>query len=159
MKLTESQLRGLIKQALIEASEGPAVLKNASTNVVAAINEDDPAAFWGSVEGVIEGLQPPGTGITPTTPEESSMKLTQKQLRSLIQEIAGFVPAKLKVGDELINAQGDKVWIVEIWLNLWSGKARPYVKYEYELANGVQGTEENSVDTFLDMIKDFRSAS
>ncbi len=56
MKITESQLRKLIRQTLVEGSEGPAHLKQSATDVIAAINEDNPAAFWQSVEGVLEGL-------------------------------------------------------------------------------------------------------
>lgn len=56
MKLTEAQLRSVIQQVLTEDSRGPAALKSAATDVVAAINEENPAAFWGALGEVIEGI-------------------------------------------------------------------------------------------------------
>ncbi len=54
------------------------------------------------------------------------------------------------MGYELEDATGTKIKIVDIWLNLWSGKARHYLKYEFELPNGEHGIEENSVEMFFD---------
>lgn len=56
MKIAESQLRGLIRQVLIEDAQGPSILKGSSTDVIAAINDNDPAAFWEAFSSVIEGL-------------------------------------------------------------------------------------------------------
>lgn len=56
MKLTESQLRNVIHQVLIEDASGPSALKKASSDVIMAINEENPAAFWNAFSEIIEGL-------------------------------------------------------------------------------------------------------
>lgn len=56
MKLTEAQLRHVIRQVLVEDSGGPSQLKTSSQGVIAAINDDNPASFWQAFLGVLEGM-------------------------------------------------------------------------------------------------------
>lgn len=56
MRITESKLRGLIRQILREDAGGPAALKQSSTAVIQAINDDDAAAFWGALMTNFEGM-------------------------------------------------------------------------------------------------------
>lgn len=89
MKLTEAQLRSLVRQVLKEDVSGPAALKSAATDVVAAINEDNPAAFWNAFSEVLEGLA--GTvALAPNSDKRERQKFieTIKPVWTLVKHLA-----------------------------------------------------------------------
>ena len=67
MIITEKRLRQLVKEeyssvicdrhaALLKEDSGPETLRQASTGVIKAINDENPALFWSSIANVLEGL-------------------------------------------------------------------------------------------------------
>jgi len=90
MKITERQLREAIRQIIKEES-GPAILKQASTAVIQAINDENSGAFWGAINAALEGI----VASTEHAPGNVPQRVGdfKNQAHQLLSTVGGIVAA------------------------------------------------------------------
>jgi hypothetical protein len=90
MKITEAQLRNAIRQIIKEES-GPAILKQASTAVIQAINDENSIAFWGAINAALEGIVA-STEHAPGNVPQRAQDFKQ-QAHQLLSTVGGIIAA------------------------------------------------------------------
>lgn len=90
MKITERQLREAIRQIIKEES-GPAILKQASTAVIQAINDENSGAFWSAINAALEGI----VASTEHAPGNVPQRVGdfKNQANQLLSTVGGIVAA------------------------------------------------------------------